>query len=199
MIGEHAFGELIEACLAINLAYLALDRFRYREAITRIIAKAESHVAGIPEASHVDMAYENWTSVRNKRGPSSPALEFVYKRCLNNGLDRKVITLAAALSFLVIIYRVIALGVPKVVPLEIYWEWPLVVYLVIVTAFTSLMISIGRRCVNNVAENVIRNLDHLGEKYLKDNEPAFESMEVFIEEVRQTHIDIGAIRNGERG
>jgi hypothetical protein len=198
MIGEHAYGELLEACLAINLAYLALDRFRYREAITRIIEKADSHVAGIPEASHVDMAYENWTSVRNRRGPESPLLEFVYKRCLNNGLDRKVIAVAATLSFLVIIYRVFALGLPKVVPFETYWEWPLVAYLIIVTAFTALMISIGRRCVHNVAENVIRNLDHLGEKYLKDNEPAFEAMEVFIEEVRQTHIGVGPVRNGER-
>jgi hypothetical protein len=57
MLTDHTMGDLASATLAINLGYLALDRFRYRDSIVRMLATTHSHAAGMPEECHADKAW----------------------------------------------------------------------------------------------------------------------------------------------
>lgn len=68
-VGDHAFGELVEAALAINLGYLALERFRYRDAIKKILATAGAHLEGMPDAYKSDKAWEDLSNLAKTAGP----------------------------------------------------------------------------------------------------------------------------------
>jgi hypothetical protein len=193
MIMDHPFGDFLTACLAINLGYLALDRFRYRDGIRKILEQAGSHLEGMPEKYKRDKAWEDLHSTRTTPGPGtkSPFLHFVYQKIFNRSIDRILAFAAVIVSFSVLFLRA---GHPKIqLPYEEYitdgaGEVVILFFLLITTAISAFFIVVGRRCVKKVAEVVIENLGHLAKQYKDENQAAAEKMDALVDEMRSgTH------------
>lgn len=187
-ITEHAFGELVEACLAINLGYLALERFRYREAIKRLLATADSHLEGMPDSYKDDKAWEDLSNIRQKPGPDAQSifLHFIYQKMFSRGFDRGVAMGAAIVAFVTLAVRATSptfdsfwLSFPS-------WSvWLLFLFLVATTILSAILIKVGQRCVQRVAMIVTENIRHLAGRYVKENKVAADKMVAFVRELQQ--------------
>lgn len=188
---EHPFGELVEACLAINLGYLALERFRYHEAIKRIVENAGTHLDGMPEAFKTDRAWEDLSNIRQKPGPGAQSkfLHFMYQQIFSRGIDRKIATAAALVSFLTLIARAIHpnLGGVWASASALGGEWVLLLFLIVTTALSGLLIKVGQKCVNRVAQAVMENVIHLAKRYRDESKSEPEKMNAFITQLAQEH------------
>lgn len=191
MIMEHAYGELLEACLAINLAYLALERFRYRDAIRKLLRMAMSHLEGMPEPYRGDKAWSDVTTMTKEEGPGPKAsriLKFVYKRIFNTSIDRALAMVAASAAFLLLVLRAMNTSVPVITMIEIrigaWGEWSFLFFMVATTILIAILIRMGQGCVHYVATNVIENIAHLAEHYKVHNQAAADAMLKFVQDVR---------------
>src|SRR5258706_11436334 len=99
MLTDHNIGDLLQAGLAINVGYLALERFRYRDEIDRMLRNAEASLNGMPEGYREDKAWKDMNDLRRDRGPgrSNHAFLSVLNRSLFTcGWDRFTAVTGAA-------------------------------------------------------------------------------------------------------
>ena len=188
IITDHPFGEFVEACLAINLGYLALERFRYREAIKRIMAAAESHLQGMPEAYREDKAWKDLSGIRERGGPDTQILHFVYHWIFDFKLDRGIALMAAIIAFTTLVGRALYPTFATVWDSFPDWgDWLLFLFLLLTTALSAILIQVGQRCVHRVALIITENVGHLAKRYVNENKSAADQMVEFINELKQNH------------
>jgi hypothetical protein len=189
MILEHAYGELLEACLAVNLAYLALERFRYRDAIVEIIRKAKSYMNGMPPEYRTDKAWEDLAEITDEDGPAKKHffLRFFYRKIFTYFIDRILITATVVIAFMVLALRAVAPTLFTASMQVTWWEWALTILFLFITAMTAYLVFIGRRCVRKVADVVMENTTHFAKIFKDKNKESADKMLEFVEEIRKNH------------
>jgi hypothetical protein len=67
-------------------------------------------------------------------------------------------------------------------------EWVLLVFLVLTTVFSAVLINIGQRCVHSVAQGIHENINHLARRYVEENKAAAQGMLAFTNELAQQRL-----------
>jgi hypothetical protein len=166
---------LAQAVLAINLAYVALDRFRYKAEIERRFANTQQQLPHLAETSKSDLAYKYLEGLgpgrREAWGPYLLA-HFFYVKVFEYGWDRKLSHFFSLVAILVLLmhayYGLIVESagttLMPAVPHRLDWiaRWVLLIVLIAGIVLPGALLLAGRYTIKCVIQRMMELEEHLG-------------------------------------
>lgn len=98
---DASLGDLAHATLVVSLGYLALDPFRYREAMEKMCQKAVRMAEGMPDQYKKDKAWADLKALA-----PTPSMRWLFRR----SIDRVIAFTCAAVAAAVLATRMVADG-----------------------------------------------------------------------------------------
>jgi hypothetical protein len=170
---------LAQTVLALNMAYIALDRFRYRSQIENKFREAQSRTADMPRDYMDDLAWRNVESIAAgnsaKGWTAGQSGYWCYSGIFGRARDRKACYFFAAFAILVLLaqaYDSIFLsraatdGMPgwrSVV--EVPFDWTILIVLTLGVAAPPVFVLAGRYAVTCAEKSIEDNMSHLARRY----------------------------------
>jgi hypothetical protein len=178
MMPPQNLTDMAQACLAVSLGYLALDRFRYQDSIESLCRQADHFIEGMPPEYQKDKA---WKDLRALQSDGN------IRRLFLHGVDRIATITIAAYSFLTLLAY----------PLDSAWGLASLAGALAsgIVAWVSLaMLSVGiltpvffvwrgRKALGSVTATVETNVRHLAARYKENNAPVAEEMMKFVAQI----------------
>lgn len=168
-------GTIAQSCLATNLAYMALDRFRYRTIVKAKFEEAKAVVEKMPEHFKRDLAWKNIenVAVAAPTGWTNSFGSSVYRHVFEKARDRTVCGLFALCALLIMtLFTWGTLSGSDLCILTTAFLWVFFILVLIGTVAPAGFIWLGRFALRIAVDSIDRSLTHLSERYRDERKPA---------------------------
>jgi hypothetical protein len=167
-------GTIAQSCLATNLAYMALDRFRYRTIVKAKFEEAKRFVEKMPEHFKRDLAWKNIENVAEAAttGWTNPFGGWVYRYIFEKATDRAVCGLFALVALLIMaLFAAGTLAGSDLSMLNVGCLWWFFILVAFGTIIPAAFIWLGRFALRVAVASIDNSITHLAERYREERKP----------------------------